>query len=172
MGAKHCCPFEPIWSVVFFFLVSVSHVGKCDDGADKFSSAKALEAMRKATEFMTTQVAVHGGYVYDVTLDLKVRRGEGIATATEVWVQPPGTPAVGLAFIKAYDATGEQLFLDAATQCAHYYTDNSNQAVGLIASILIPMGKTLVAIARTREIEQAEITQLSTMTNLKRHCVA
>ena len=67
---------------------------------------------------MTSRVAVHGGYVYDVTLDLKKRRGEGIASPTEIWVQPPGTPTVGLAFVRAFDATGEQVFLDAADQCA------------------------------------------------------
>jgi PelA/Pel-15E family pectate lyase len=78
----------------------------------------ATEAMKKATLFMTSQLAVHGGYVYDVSLDLKTRRGEGAATATEIWVQPPGTPTVGGAYIRAFEATGEEIFLDAATQCA------------------------------------------------------
>ena len=78
----------------------------------------ATEAMKKATAFMTSQVAVHGGYVYDVSLDLKTRRGEGTATASEVWVQPPGTPTVGVAFLRAFQATDDQVFLAAATQCA------------------------------------------------------
>ena len=56
--------------------------------------------------------------MYDVTLDLKQRRGEGVATATEIWVQPPGTPTVGTAFVRAWEATGDPLFLDAAVECA------------------------------------------------------
>ncbi len=89
-----------------------------DNPTDVEVARRAIEAMKKATAFMTSQVAVHGGYVYDVTLDLKKRRGEGVATATEVWVQPPGTPKVGLAFVRAFDATGEHVFLDAATDSA------------------------------------------------------
>lgn len=79
---------------------------------------QATAAMHKATDYMRTHVAVHGGYVYDVTVDLKHRRGEGVATATEVWVQPPGTPDVGVAFIRAYEATGDRIHLDAAVECA------------------------------------------------------
>ena len=80
---------------------------------------QATAAMHKATDYMKTHVAVHGGYVYDVTVDLTHRRGEGVATPTEVWVQPPGTPTVGIAFIRAYEATGDKIHLDAAVECAN-----------------------------------------------------
>lgn len=85
---------------------------------DAAAVVAATEAMKKATDFMTSQVAVHGGYVYDVSLDLKTRRGEGTAMASEVWVQPPGTPTVGIAFLRAFEATDDQVFLVAATRCA------------------------------------------------------
>lgn len=75
-------------------------------------------AMHKATGYMKSHVAVKGGYVYEVTVDLKHRRGEGVATPTEVWVQPPGTPTVGIAFIRAYEATGDRIHLEAAVDCA------------------------------------------------------
>lgn len=75
-------------------------------------------AMSKATDYMKTHVAVRGGYVYEVTVDLKQRRGEGVATPTEVWVQPPGTPTVGVAFLRAYEATGDKIHLEAAVDCA------------------------------------------------------
>lgn len=78
----------------------------------------AVERMKLATQFMRTHVAVNGGYVYDVALDLKRRRGEGVATPTEIWVQPPGTPTVGLAFVRAWEATGDPSFLEAAVECA------------------------------------------------------
>lgn len=100
-------------------LLGCDHIALCDDSqSDTLVAKTATEAMKKATGFMTSQVAVHGGYVYDVTVDLKKRRGEGVASQTEIWVQPPGTPSVGLAFVRAFDATGEQVFLDAANQCA------------------------------------------------------
>ncbi len=100
-------------------LLGCDHIALCDDSqSDSMVAKTATEAMKKATAFMTSQVAVHGGYVYDVTLDLKKRRGEGVASPTEIWVQPPGTPTVGLALVRAFDATGEQVFLDAANQCA------------------------------------------------------
>jgi PelA/Pel-15E family pectate lyase len=85
---------------------------------DKNLRANVLQAMKTATTFWTTHVAVQGGYVYKVTLDLKYRKGEGTATATEIWVQPPGTPEVGGAFLDAWDATGDNQFLDAACACA------------------------------------------------------
>ena len=75
---------------------------------------EAQAAMRRAATYYTSRVAVHGGYVYHYTLDLRQRWGEGLATADQVWVQPPGTPTVGTALLRAYAATHEQLYLDAA----------------------------------------------------------
>jgi PelA/Pel-15E family pectate lyase len=79
---------------------------------------QALTAMRRATEFYRDRVAVHGGYVYHYSLDLQQRMGEGVATPQQIWVQPPGTPAVGSAFLAAYRATGEARYLDAAREAA------------------------------------------------------
>ena len=59
-------------------------------------------------------LAVNGGYVYYYSLDNKRRLGEGVATRTQVWVQPPGTPTVGEAFLDAYEATGEPKHLELA----------------------------------------------------------
>ena len=122
--------FRVVTDMAMAAIMAIPCFGSLSDGnialgQDRDSTASdiavanaATEAMKKATAFMTSQVAVHGGYVYDVTLDLKTRRGEGAATATEIWVQPPGTPTVGVALIRAFEATNEQVFLDAATQCA------------------------------------------------------
>ena len=106
--------FRSVFSAFTFSigLLGFPQIAMSDD------TQSAIDAMKKATAFMTSRVAVHGGYVYDVTLDLKKRRGEGVATPTEIWVQPPGTPAVGLAFVRAFDATGKQVFLEAANECA------------------------------------------------------
>ncbi|HEX8912159.1 MAG TPA: pectate lyase, partial [Humisphaera sp.] len=61
-----------------------------------------------------TEVASHGGYVYKYSADLAKREGEGKTGPDTVWVQPPGTPTVGLAFLQAYERTGEPELLEAA----------------------------------------------------------
>ncbi len=78
------------------------------------SSDEVKSTIRKAAEYYTGTIAVNGGYVYYYSPDLSRRLGEGVATATEIWVQPPGTPTVGMAFLAAYEATGDSALLDAA----------------------------------------------------------
>ncbi len=76
------------------------------------------ETLKIAATYYRTKVAAHGGYVYHYSADLTKRWGEGEATADQIWVQPPGTPTVGLAFLKAYQATGDAFYLEAATTAA------------------------------------------------------
>jgi PelA/Pel-15E family pectate lyase len=75
---------------------------------------EAQAGLNRAIAFFHRQVAVEGGYVYRYSADLKLREGEGKAGPRTVWVQPPGTPAVGAAMLDAYERTGEQAYLDAA----------------------------------------------------------
>lgn len=79
---------------------------------------EALVAMKRATAYFHDHVASHGGYAYYYSLDLKERWGEGVATKDQIWVQPPGTPAVGMAYLKAFAATGDVVFRDAARDAA------------------------------------------------------
>ncbi len=78
----------------------------------------AAAAMKRAAEYFHGQVATHGGYVYHYSLDLQTRWGEGRATPDQIWVQPPGTPTVGLAYLAAYRATGDPFYLTAARDAA------------------------------------------------------
>ena len=71
-------------------------------------------AMRRAAAYYHENVAVHGGYVYHYSLDLKIRWGEGLAKPGQNWVQPPGTPSVGLAYLEAYFVTGDEYYRDCA----------------------------------------------------------
>jgi PelA/Pel-15E family pectate lyase len=75
-------------------------------------------ALLRATSYYAGTVASHGGYVYHYSLDLKTRWGEGLATPDQIWVQPPGTPTVGTAFLEAYAATGDDACLRAAGEAA------------------------------------------------------
>lgn len=72
------------------------------------------ESLRRATEFMHRTVADHGGYAWASSADGRYSHGEGVAGNDRVWVQPPGTPAVGMAFLRAFEATGDSVHLDAA----------------------------------------------------------
>ena len=89
-------------------------------GADDLTVLRqdCLTGMKRAAEYYRTQVAVRGGYVYYYSLDLQTRWGEGQATANQIWVQPPGTPTVGMAYLRAYEATHDKFYLEAATETA------------------------------------------------------
>ncbi|GAG32050.1 unnamed protein product, partial [marine sediment metagenome] len=63
-------------------------------------------------------VSTNGGYLWVYSEDLKERAGEGKATVTQIWVQPPGTPSVGFAYLRAYEATGDAFYLGAAKAVA------------------------------------------------------
>ena len=75
-------------------------------------------AMKEASRFFVEKVARHGGYVYYTSPDLSRRLGEGPATDTQIWVQPPGTPTVGMSLIEAYQATGDRYYMEAARKAA------------------------------------------------------
>lgn len=86
---------------------------------DKVDAAR--KALRLAGAYWANHVASHGGYVWECSTDFTTRRrGEsGDLPLSTDWVQPPGTPSVGVAFLDAYRATGEQIYLDAAVAAAH-----------------------------------------------------
>ncbi|MEQ8788490.1 MAG: pectate lyase [Pirellulaceae bacterium] len=100
---------------VFLGLVCLAPVAAT---AQQPSREETLAAMRKAAGYYHDQVARHGGYVYYYSPDLQRRLGEGVASPDQIWVQPPGTPTVGLAYLRAYEATGDRFYLDAATEAA------------------------------------------------------
>jgi len=81
-------------------------------------ASEASNALHRAIQFFRTEVAVQGTYVWEYSEDLTLREGEGVVTATQGWVQPPGTPAVGMAFLQAYEATAHPEFLAAARESA------------------------------------------------------
>ena len=86
--------------------------------ADAPTKDEARDALRKAVAFYHKKAASHGGYVWRYSGDLKHREGEAIVGTTTVWVQPPGTPTVGEAFLEAYELTGDEACLEAARDAA------------------------------------------------------
>lgn len=102
-------------SCAFIALLLCLQSGVCSAMESRAESAKV--ALAKAAAFMRS-ISTEGGYVYLYTQDLARRTAERPATATQIAVQPPGTPAMGMAFLQAYHATGDKVHLEAAREAA------------------------------------------------------
>jgi PelA/Pel-15E family pectate lyase len=109
---------------------------------------RSVVTMRKAATFFRTKVASHGGYVYYYSVDLKQRWGEGAATAEQIWVQPPGTPTVGMAYLKAYEATNDLFYRDAAVAAAEALIYGQLQSGGWTNCIDFDPNGSMVALYR------------------------
>jgi len=87
-----------------------------DDGLDR---ATAKRALHQAVHFFRQHVATNASYLWRYSGDLKHGEGEGAALQTTAWVQPPGTPTVGEAYLSAHNLTGDRIYLNAAVETAH-----------------------------------------------------
>lgn len=99
---------------VFVIVAVAGEAGLEAQQADSAFRDEAARVLKKAASYYHDKVASHGGYVYYYSLDLKERWGEGRASADTIFVQPPGTPSVGMAYLSAHAATGDAFYLDAA----------------------------------------------------------
>ena len=79
---------------------------------------RAVDTMARATRYFRTEIATEGGYLWSYKHDLTLRQGERPATDTQIWVQPPGTPAIGLRYLDAFRATGDPLYREGAIEAA------------------------------------------------------
>ncbi|MGF7163609.1 hypothetical protein FHS85_005279 [Rhodoligotrophos appendicifer] len=93
------------------FLASPAHADEA------VRSTQVHEALVRAASFYAG-LSVRGSYVWKYSTDLRQRRGEGMVGPTEGWVQPPGTPAIGAAFLRVYEVTGDAAWLGAARNVA------------------------------------------------------
>ncbi|MCK4747603.1 MAG: hypothetical protein KAT15_11225, partial [Bacteroidales bacterium] len=96
--------------------------------SDKLS-AKALKTMDLATEYMRS-IAVEGSFLWRYSTDFTLFFGEGEATATQAWVQSPGTPAMGFSFLRTYKATKAPAYLTAASEAAMALVKGQMQSGG------------------------------------------
>ena len=110
-------------------------LGGASVSGDEPSREAAVAALQSAVGFFHQNCSKHGGYVWRVSRDLKLSEGEAETGLDTIWVQPPGTPAVGLVLLDAYETTGDQYYLDAATEAAHALVRGQMQSGGWYYSI-------------------------------------
>ena len=75
-------------------------------------------AMKKAVTYAHTHLSREGGYASSYDKDGKIGEVEHGKSATVISIQPHGTTTMGLVMLKAYQATGDEIFLSAAKDAA------------------------------------------------------
>ena len=88
-----------------------------------------LQTIDKAVSFFYS-INIEGGFVYHYTVDLDEQWGEGRTDRRTIEVQPPGTPAVGLSFLRAYWLSQEPRHLAAARHAAQALIEGQNKFGG------------------------------------------
>lgn len=86
--------------------------------ADLPDPAAMTAAMKKAVTYATQHLAREGGYASSYDKEGKIGEVEHGESPTISSIQPPGTTTMGLAMLRAWRATGDELFLKAARDAA------------------------------------------------------
>jgi len=86
--------------------------------------------LEKGIEYFHS-INTHGGYVYYYSLDLSKRwHDDGLCDEHTIEIQPPGTPAVGISFLRAYKVSKNKKFLEAAKDAARSLIIGQNNLGG------------------------------------------
>jgi len=112
------------YTIAFVLLASVNisttfaQIQKLSKSEKADLSKQAEASLKKGIAFFHS-INTEGGYVYYVTPDLSLRWGESPADEYTIEVQPPGTPAVGQSFLRAYQVTADEKTLEFAKETAY-----------------------------------------------------
>jgi PelA/Pel-15E family pectate lyase len=109
-----------LWLVPKSLALGLFLAAACVAATDRSDLAQnARDTLVRATAYFRNELAVQGSYGWRYSADLTYRHGdEVLITASQGWVEPPGTSAVGLALMQAYTATGDRFFLEGAVEAA------------------------------------------------------
>ncbi|MFK8111656.1 MAG: pectate lyase [Rubripirellula sp.] len=80
---------------------------------------EVVDSMHRSVDFFREHASAGGGYIFQLSANLKKREGEGVVGPTTAWMEPPATPSVGRAYLIAYQLCGDQTLLAAAKEAAH-----------------------------------------------------
>ncbi len=86
--------------------------------ADQPDPAVITAAMKKAVAYAHDHLAREGGYATTWDKEGKIGEVEHGKSPTIISIQPHGTTTMGLAMLKAWQATGDEIFLSAARDAA------------------------------------------------------
>lgn len=100
---------------LLFFSFSLSIL---PTAAQEISDAQIKNTMMRATRYMMETVSYDGAFVWNYLPDLSRSWGELEARRSMVWIQPPGTPAMGHLLIDAYHATQDEYYYTQACRVA------------------------------------------------------
>ncbi|MCB0664651.1 MAG: hypothetical protein KDC80_02460 [Saprospiraceae bacterium] len=114
---------------LLFLAIKTGLISAQNDAEIQQLISEAKESLTRAIEFYHS-INIEGGYVYHYTLDLKEKWGEGKTDDQTIEVQPPGTPAVGMSFLRAYRVLQNPLFLEAARDAAKALIKGQNTLGG------------------------------------------
>lgn len=163
------------WTFFLGVMIAVSaHAAESPEAkaGSPVSAEKVRDTLRKSVAYLQS-ISTDGGYLWVYSPDLTQRAGESIADANHIWMQPPGTPSVGLAYLRAYRATGEHEYLRVAESVAEalrraqlasggwHYSADMKHLEGNHDGLLDYKGQ-----AAARRMEREKINPLYTITSV------
>ncbi|MEZ6129674.1 MAG: pectate lyase [Planctomycetaceae bacterium] len=86
--------------------------------SQNLTTDEATKQLHRVIGFYRNHVGYEGAWLWRYAADLSAQEGEGEATRTSGWTQPPGTPTVGEAFLNAWRLTDDSQCLEAAIEAA------------------------------------------------------
>ena len=92
--------------------ISLRGLGAESNSYEKLA-AEAMKSLERGIAFYHS-IFIEGGYVWYYSLDLEQKWGEKLTDGRTIEVQPPGTPAVGMSFLRAYRVVDNPKYLKAA----------------------------------------------------------
>ena len=102
--------------LLFFALASFSYTKPGKANSQESLKKEAVQTLRIAANYIRS-ISYKGGYAGIYRKDLKKQYSERLTSKMKentIWVQPPGTPSVGLVFLRAYKITKDKFYLDSA----------------------------------------------------------
>lgn len=101
---------------VSMFVVVIVTLASCNTTEERIGKEDVKVALKQSLDFWMS-LSINGGYAGIYELDSSSRYGEAEyqpLESQEIWIQPPGTPAVGEVFLRAYELTGDSVYLEVA----------------------------------------------------------